>query len=1464
MRVALVMLALLAGLTAAWSVPRADNRVSFLKNELIELALDQLRSPGSFDVTVGSVEDSDDGLTTLLDVRVSDGSGIWMTVERLAFAWQPKRLLVGELAISHLEVSGATVLRAPAAEAEWPELETQPPWQRHVLDWPRAPIALALDRVRLERIDIKEGVLPQAIRFDAEGSLYDREDVQEVTLAVQRTDAVAGEIMLETRRAFAAGTLRLVLSTREAAGGMVASAAGFPADAPARLKLSGDGPPDDWRLSFEAAVEGVFTAEGQAAVAYASALAVDTEFSMRPGPAMDPEIRALLGAEARLTATMTERSGGQLDIAAAELTADAVTLRLSGALATTAGHNDLTVSLVAGSPAAALIDGVAFDRLTFDGAVSGPRGGLEASGVLAVEAAASAFASAARVTAKADVMQVSEGAEFVLAGSAENLRVARIASDAIGDALLRVEGTVRDRRLVVEQADLSSRLLSGQARGHYDMSTGTGQVTTSLEARDLAPLTGPAGIALRGAMTAFADIRLTGEHAAANVMIEARQLEAGPLSLARAALAGQVSRTGEEWVLDLTCDGTDLEYDGVPRGLATDVDVTMRGSFLGDTLHIAALEFESPLLEAATRGHVDVAAGLVDLTYRLRAPDLARVAGAYDLHAAGAVDAAGRAAGTLGDLQVDGEATVSEGAFNGRSYGRVRLTHEIRVGDPIAGPVGIAMDEGWLGKSTASAYVRLDRSTWRLEDVRADLSGMTLESDAVIIAPDTMLVDGSGTVVSPDLGPLAAIASVSASGTAQGTFTFRAREGRQTLTSTLRLVDAEVAGLRARHAAIDVAMQDLTTGEGLDVRVSGTSGSIGTITVNNVDIKATGAFSAMTFSAAAEGVLGTHRLNLALAGRATAGGGLVGVTLDSGSASIGQERVDLGRPVELHIDRSADLIEARKLDLRLSGGGRIGGTVSKQSNGFFGRLRGTRVPMALLGQLGEVPIASGSLDVAASFDTRRPGASAALEASVLDLVLTGVEAEHALSADLSGRWDGARLTLQTAVRGGFGEPVEARLALPVHVGEGGVPRLSEREAIDGTLSWRGEIADLWVLLPRSPHVAEGKVDLQLRFAGTVDAPRLSGHADVTRGRYDHVEAGLALVDITVQAAMTDSAVVTLQSSASDGGRGRIEGSATVHWNPRPTIDAVVHVDRAALLQRDDITALVSGTGRLHGPWSDLTFGGAFEVNEAEVRLIDATPLDAMELDGVRLAHAAKSTEVEEARTVSLDVTVRADRSVFVRGRGLESEWGLDLRATGDVTAPVLSGAVRKIRGSLDLLGRPFELTRGEIVFDGTKGLDPTIDVGLERHTGDIHGGIYVDGHMSQPHIRFGSRSGLPPDEVLSRLLFGVSQQSLTGAQALQLSLGVARLLGQGIGIQDRLREAVGVDVLRVSGTTVDDAAVTVGQNLGERVFVGAEQEIGSGQSSIVVEIEVMESVVVDSRVESGQGANIGVNWRHDY
>ncbi len=1464
MRIALVLLAVFAGWMATWSMPRADGRASFLKHELVELALDQLRSPGSFDVRVGAVEDAADGRTRLLEVQVSDGTGTWMTVDRLAFAWQPKRLLTGELAISDLDIAGVTVRRAPAAEAEWPELEPQPSWRQHVLDWPRAPIALALDRIRLQQVDIREGVLPQAVRFDAEGRLHDRDDVQVIALTVRRTDAVPGTIELESRRNFAAGTLRLALSAREAAGGLLAAAAGFPADAPARLQLTGDGPPDDWRLQFEAAVARVLAAEGRAAVDYAGALTVDAAFALRPGPAMGRDLQVLLGEEVRLAVAVTERSAGQFDVAAAELTAEAVSLRLSGMFATADGRTDLAVSLAAESPAAALVDGLVFDRLTFDGALTGDRGALTATGRLAVDAPDSGWAGAARVGATAEVTQVPAGARFTLAGSADGLRVAHLAPAAIGTATLHATGTLRNRRLMLEAADLRSRLVSGQASGRYDLDGGEGELAVSFDAGDLAPLSDEKGPALRGALAARADIRLATGAVDAEVAIEATEPAVGRVSAGRAAFTGQVSRTGRTWAFDLTGGASDLAHDDVPRGLTTDVDMIFRGSLQGDSLRVAALQLESPLLAAEARGDVDVAARTIRAAYRLAVPDLARVGNAYGWPAAGALEATGRATGAAGSPELAGTVTITEGMLDGRPYGRMGLTHTLRLDDPVTGPVEITVSESWLGDAAASAQMRLDHDRWHLEGIRASLPGTALTSDVITIAPDTWLVDGSGRVVSPDLGPLAAIAGFSASGAAEGGIAFRSQSGRQAMEATVEFADAEVPGLSLGHAVLDVTVRDLAGRQGLDLRVSGRSGTAGALAVDNLSVTAAGTLAALNFSGEAEGALGAHPVKLAVTGRAAHTDGPTVVTVEAASASVGQEHLALGRPVEMRVDPDDDSITVGEFDFLLPDGGRLGGAGTWQADRLQGELSATRVPLTLLGHLADVPVAAGSLDIDAAFDTRRQGARAEIEARARDIVLTGVGAEQALAAELSGHWDGARLNLQTVLRGGFGEPAEARLTLPVRVGDDGLPRLFRQDAIDGSLSWRGAMADLWQLLPPSAHVAEGDVDLRVRVAGTADAPRLSGHAELSRGRYDHVDAGLALVDVQVVGAMTDTAVITLHGSASDGGQGRVVVDATLRWGPHPTIEADLRVDQAALLQRDDVTARVNGTGRLQGPWSDLVFRGEFAVDEAEIRLTDVTPADAVELDGVRLAHAAEEAEMVTGRKLALDLTVRADRAVFIRGRGLESEWDLELHATGDVSAPVLSGAVRKIRGRLDLLGKPFELTRGDITFDGAAGLDPAIGVSLEREEHDVHGGIYVDGRLSDPRVRFGSQSGLAPDEVLPRLLFGASQQSLSGTQALQLSLGVARLLGHGPGLQDRLREAVGVDVLTVSGATEEDAAVTVGQNLGDRVFVGAEQRIGTGQSSIIVEVEVMENVIVDSRMEAGQGANVGMSWRRDY
>jgi translocation and assembly module TamB len=342
--------------------------------------------------------------------------------------------------------------------------------------------------------------------------------------------------------------------------------------------------------------------------------------------------------------------------------------------------------------------------------------------------------------------------------------------------------------------------------------------------------------------------------------------------------------------------------------------------------------------------------------------------------------------------------------------------------------------------------------------------------------------------------------------------------------------------------------------------------------------------------------------------------------------------------------------------------------------------------------------------------------------------------------------------------------------------------------------------------------------------------------------------------------------VNLALDSSDGAKGTVTVRAALRLGgTEPSIDATVGIDRATLVRRDDVTARLSGDLALAGPISELALTGRLTVEQAEVRLVDATPPEVVDLDGIRVKGAPEpEAGGNGGGTLMLDLAIKAERDIFVRGRGLDSEWKIDLTVTGDVAAPVIKGAIEKVRGQLDLLGRPFDLVRGRVTFDGGREIDPLIDVSLELEANDIRGGIVIEGRASAPELRFVSAPALPEDEVLPRLLFGESKQSLSGPEAIQLAAGLATLLSGKAGPLDFARGVAGVDVLRFEGETVEDTSVMVGRNIGEGIFVGVRQALGGQGSAVVVEVEVFKGVVVDTEVGQDGGGNIGITLRRDF
>ncbi len=903
----------------------------------------------------------------------------------------------------------------------------------------------------------------------------------------------------------------------------------------------------------------------------------------------------------------------------------------------------------------------------------------------------------------------------------------------------------------------------------------------------------------------------------------------------------------------------------MPAELTREVRLVARGAMQAGTLDLATARLESALLTAEASGTVGLEESTLAIDYSLETPDLAPVAAAYGVDASGALEASGRAEGDFAAPRLTGAAALTGAGFAGRSYGTVGLEHDVAVAPVPEGSLAVTLSDGWLGDGRATTRFRLEGQQLSLAELEAEIFGATLAGSAEVDIA-AMLVDGAFDVSARDLGALGRFAGTEMAGAASGRVTLTAVEGRQDVRATLEATNLAAAGVRAARADLTLAAADVLGTPRLDLDVTAGGVAAGGAELETLTATASGPLAALDFSAEAGGRLGDDDLTATLSGRADASGAGQRVTLAEAEVTLGDEAVRIQQPLELRL--GGGTIAAEGLDLVLPGGGTLTGDAAQHPGGFSGDLVLDGLMLEAVGRWADAPVTAGRLDAEARFDTRPGSAGAEITARGRDMVFKGAEAAgRGLDLDLDAEWDGARLESRAELRGGFGEPFRASLAAPLSPRSGALPAVPAEGELDGRLTWSGQIGDLWALVPAPGHQLDGQADIDLALAGTMAAPRVSGRAEVTDGQYQNLDAGTILTDLTLETRISDERTLGLTLEARDGADGRVRSEATIRLGEQPiALELEATAERAVLVRRDDVTAAINGEVALSGPLTDLALTGELVVDRAEVRLVNTMPPELVTLDGI-VMKGAPEPEADGAgqSRISLDLSIRADRDIFVRGRGLDSEWRMSLDITGDAAAPVIRGTIERVRGGLSLLGRGFELERGLVTFDGGRQADPLLDIYLQHEAHGITGGIEIEGRASEPELGFVSSPALPEDEVMPRLLFGQSSQSLTGGQAIQLAAGLATLMGGGGGGPvAALRQSAGLDVLSIEGESVEDAAVTVGRNIGENVFIGARQGLGGQGSTVTVEVEVFDGVTADTEIKQDGSSNIGFTLKKDF
>lgn len=474
--------------------------------------------------------------------------------------------------------------------------------------------------------------------------------------------------------------------------------------------------------------------------------------------------------------------------------------------------------------------------------------------------------------------------------------------------------------------------------------------------------------------------------------------------------------------------------------------------------------------------------------------------------------------------------------------------------------------------------------------------------------------------------------------------------------------------------------------------------------------------------------------------------------------------------------------------------------------------------------------------------------------------VTGLDG--AIDLDISGKLDARMLSIDGNAKYGPTLGGDFTAALPVIAQEGKMARLNPQGALLGQAQLSGDLEAVRQVALAYGHDIGGKVEASVRIAGTLETPRIDAHADISNGLYEYGAMGFRIARFDMTAALENSVLsVDANGQGPDGGTltasGRLDeaGAAKVDLN----------LNRLMVYDRNSDNMRLTGNAALTETATARIISGRLNVNEANFSLDNLPTASARRLD-VRWREDLDDEPADPVleKPIQFDFSIHSDRRIFIDGRGLDSEWGVNVNVTGSPSAPLLNGRATLVRGELELARRPFVFDSGVVTFDGP--IDSArVAISAAREVDGFTARVDVSGSPTSPLIELTSTPDLPQDEILARMLFGRSAMDLSALEAAELANSLARLSGQGGGLNPlgQIQAGLGLDRLRLGTSAEGSAELGVGQYLAPDVYLEVTTA-GAAGNSVEVEWQPRPQISVTSEARSTGESRVSIRWKRDY
>ncbi len=1127
-------------------------------------------------------------------------------------------------------------------------------------------------------------------------------------------------------------------------------------------------------------------------------------------------VRPVVAGETTLKGDVLFEAGGAVTIPGLHLVSANARLDVEG---TRSADDRLDLKVHAG----AIPGSTAIGKLDLNATVTGPAAApaidasLEAGDVKTPQGSLDRLAANFRAHASGALTETASRILFDGEGAASGLRLAdpALARAAGHDFKLAARGAMAPGGASFDALDLAGADFEARYAGLLGMKTMHGHL--DLVARDL------------GRFALLAGGKLAGEaHVGAD-------LEGAPgYEIVNATLDGRATKLATAYPLLDRVAGGELAVAGAAR--------FGPGGAIGFSDLRATGHNGSARLNGAYRS------GSADMTATLDIPQ----AKAVDPRIDGRIGVEARLTGAPEDLGAELEASLGPGRLLDRKTAGVTLAATAQHVTGLAeADATLSGDVGGQPLQGAAHVAKRAEGGWGIDNLSLALASARLAGAGTLDRDG--LADGDLSFSAKTLDDLSPLVLTKLGGSLQAKIGASSAGGKQSVTVAATSERMNVADMRVEALKVDMSVADAWNGRAIEGTAQIARGEFGGEALSGVRLTASAGadFSDLDFAGTVRGLAVKARGRLF-------GGSPARLDLASVTADGGGRRIALAAPATLTI--GADGVALQHFALAVDAGRlALDGTVGPRLDL---RAKATDLPLAALAVAAPGLQLAGAADGEATIAGTRDDPTGDWRIRLKQVAAPQTRAAGLPPLDVagSGRLGGGRTSVDLAVNAGAANALKVTGSAP----------LSADGALDLKASGRLDAGLANVTLSTSGQTVAGAVTVAMRASGAITRPNLTGTVTLANGSFTDDRTGLRLTGVSAAIAASGDAIRIDRLNGTTPNGGSLAASGQVRLDPAAGFPGAIRIAgmRTQIMANDVVTATANLAIDLSGRLAETpTVSGRVDILSMDVAIpqrlgglsapipgtkhVRPTPTARAVLARMARARAVRAGPAFDAK-LALDVS--APNRVFLRGRGVNAEFGGDIRVSGTSRAPQATGGFDLLRGTLALVGRPLTFTRGRVTFRGD--VIPDLDLVAETTAADVTARVEVSGPANQPAFVITSSPSLPEDEILARILFQNSTGNLSAFQALELANAAATLSG-GADMLDPLRRSLGLSNIGV-GSGGSGGLLGLGRVVNDRISVDVRTGVTTQQNGVDVNLDVTRHIRLQAGVDASGGTDVGV------